>query len=365
MKKLMLLCMSGVFLITALAGTALAEEYAGAVNLGREAAREGAKMLDIHWSDQQAMVLTNAGYARPEGICTRGCLDGLHAKTGASPGRSTLISLQSRFDQPLWFAFYAPKTGQCAYLQMENEAVHQALSDNDDSSLPKDLFSVSQKAQIDAKYLFAHPEKFAAYKEQGLFGSNLFRVTAAINLMAHGAPDEVLQAIVPHDHYCPGVTSGVLMARYVQENLLPDDPKAECFVLSLAPWCKEDALISLLNATPGKQGYGVLYPGDEQAKNWPDPLDKTVSVVFVRQKDRPWQGWMLGFDFDQVREEYSGPEPEDPALEKLALGLWLIQTCDEPDRFVTVHKTFELKHDMHPKELLRPDNNPISMLSRM
>jgi formylmethanofuran dehydrogenase subunit E-like metal-binding protein len=362
MKKCILLLVSGVFLLSALVETVQANEYAAAVSLGRAAAREGAKILDLCWSKQQAMVLTNAGYARPGGMSTQGCLDGLHTETGASVGRSTLVSLQSRFDQPLWFALYTPNTGQCAYLQIKEDAAHNALSNG---SLPKDLFSQSQKARIDAESLFAHPEKFAAYQDQGLFGANLFRVTAALNLMAQGAPDEVLQAIVPHDHYCPGVASGVLMARYIQENIFPDDPKAECFVLSLDPWCKEDALISLLNATPGKRGYGILYPGEKEVQKWPHPLDETASVVFVRQEDRPWQGWLLGFDFDQARKEYAGTKPENPALEKLALGLWLVKTIDESGRFVTVHKTFELDQDMHPRELLRPENNPIPMLSRM
>ena len=65
-----------------------------------------------------------------------------------------------------------------------------------------------------------------------------------------------MRAFEFHDHYCPGVTSGVLMIQYLKKHF-PPGKRGYC-VHTIDPWCKEDALLVLLNATPCKKGYGKL-----------------------------------------------------------------------------------------------------------
>ena len=348
--------------ITLTAGQVTAADYETAKTLGEKAAQEAADILDLNWSDQEVIVLTNAGYARPNGISTRGCLDGLSQKTGTSQGKNNLIKLQDRFDQPLWFAFYIPETGKTAYLQL-NEKLD--LKSEIQGKKDQDLFALSHKARVDADYLFEDPDKYEQYIQDGLFGANLFRTIAAANIAEHEQAPFLTQALQFHDHYCPGVTSGILLARFIEKNIFADAPEARSFILSLQPWCKEDALQVLLNTTPGKRGYGVFYPDSDAVQTWPDPLDKTCTVVFTRQKDSPWQGWMLEFDFDLARKKYDGPQPENEALNKLALGLWMMDTIHEPQRFVSVHQTFVMDKDLHPRELLHPEADPVQMLSEM
>ncbi|MFP4393178.1 MAG: FmdE family protein [Desulfohalobiaceae bacterium] len=348
-----------VFIFLAAPGLAGAEDYEQALQLGRHAACQAAEMLDVSWSEQEAIVLTNAGYARAGGSSTQGCLDGLSKETGASLGKSSMIKLQARFDQPLWFAFYVPESGQAVYLQLNNKAELKESSQKGD----QELFEVRDKARIDSDYLFEHPEKFEEYSAENLFGTNLFRVIAAANLVAQDVPQDMLQCIQPHDHYCPGVTSGVLLARFIEKNILADAPDAECFVLSLQPWCKEDALQAVLNVTPGKRSYGTYYPEQDEVKAWPSPLDRTSSIVFVRKEDGPWQGWMLEFDFDQVRKEFPGPKPGSGALDKLALGLWMTETLDDSGRFVSVLKKFELEKGQNPRDFLRPEQSLLQELA--
>jgi formylmethanofuran dehydrogenase subunit E-like metal-binding protein len=50
-----------------------------------------------------------------------------------------------------------------------------------------------------------------------------------------------------------------MMADYVKKHL-PLEQGGSYFVQSVQPWCKEDALLIMLNATPGKGGYAVTYP---------------------------------------------------------------------------------------------------------
>ncbi len=337
-------------------------DYVHAFNLGQKAAQQAAQILGTKWSGQNVIVLSNAGYARPGGLFTRGSLDGLSQSTGTSWGRADLLSLQSRFDQALWFAFYTPENGKCAYLELDSAITRKALTSQEQE---QKLFTVQETARIEAGYLFEHPKQFAEYSRKGLFGPNLFRVVAAANIAAQKPPLDLLQAIQPHDHYCPGVTSGVLLVRFIEDNILKDAPGADCFILGLQPWCKEDALQALLNTTPGKRSYGVFYPDQNQIQDWPEDLQKTSSIVFVRKKENPWQGWMLQFDFDQARAQYSGPKPDNPALEKLALGMWLTENIHRPERFVSVVKTFELDQGLHPKDFLQPGVDVVEKIGRL
>lgn len=341
---------------------ASASSYESAKALGRAAALRAAAILEVDWAESEAVVLTNAGYARPEGESTSGCLDGLAEATGASIGRSTLLSLQSRFDQPLWFACYNPGSGRCAYLQAEPARAAAFLSGQEGGTV---VFSLEQTARIDAGHVLKHGERFKARADQGLFGQNLFRVVTAANAAAEGSPDDLLRSIAVHDHYCPGVTSGVLLARYVGEEFLASDPGSHCFVLSLDPWCKEDALTTLLNATPGKRGYAVVYPQEGRKADWPEPLDQTSTVIFTREGSGPWQGHMLRFDFAKAKAMFKGPKTGSPVLDKLAMDLWFLDFLDRPEVFVSEVGRLELPKGMSPKALMRPGADPVAMLAGM
>jgi formylmethanofuran dehydrogenase subunit E-like metal-binding protein len=272
--------------------------------------------------------------------------------------------LQSRFDQPLWFAFYDRSSGRCAYFELEAEPAGKALAGLQD--LDKNLLSRSDIARINAEFLFAQPEAFQAKSRQGVFGQNVFRVVTVANAADQDCPNHALKAMQVHDHYCPGVTSGIILATYVQENILKDSSQTKCFVLSLNPWCKEDALTTLLNATPGKRAYGVLYPTKEEVTSWPDPMNQVDTVVFTQEEgEKKWHGWLLGFDFDQARQMQDLPEFDSVVIDKLAADLWFLDRLDRPEQFVVVHKKVELGAGLSPQELLQPGSNPVQILADM
>jgi formylmethanofuran dehydrogenase subunit E-like metal-binding protein len=348
------------------AGQALAvcPNYLEARDLGRYVAGQAASALDKDWKAGECIVLSNAGYVRPDGGSTQGCLDGVAEITGASVGQSTLISLQSRFDQPLWFAFYDRSSGRCAYYELQAELAGKALTG--DETLNEKLFSRTDVARIDAETLFAEPEAFKARCRKGLFGQNLFRVVTVANAADRDCPNQALKAMQVHDHYCPGVTSGIMLAGFVQEHILKGSSQAECFVLSIDPWCKEDALATLLNATPGKRAYGVVYPEEGEVKTWPKPMNKVSTAVFVRKEaDKAWQGWLLSFDFDKARSMQDQPSFGFPVLDKLALDLWFLDKLDSLETFVSVVKEVELEQGVSPKTLLQPGSDPVTLLGEL
>ena len=338
--------------------------YTAAKELGTYAATQAAKDLDTYWKSGNCIALTNAGYARPNGQSSLGCLDGIAVQSKTTLGQGTLIRLQSRFDQPLWFAFYDRKSGQCVYYQLDTDKAAQALSKT--PSLAPTLFTRKDTARIDADFLFSHSQQFQAQAEKGLFGSNLFRVVTVANAADRKCPDYVLTALQFHDHYCPGVSSGLLLTAYTQEHIMDSSPQTECFVLSINPWCKEDALISLLNATPGKRAYGVIYPPKEEVKSWPKPMNQVNTVVFTREdNNQVWHGWLLGFDFDRARQMQDLPEFDSVVLNKLAADLWFLDRLDKPEQFVSVLKEVELEDGASPRDLLKPGSNPVQILTDM
>lgn len=339
---------------------ATAPNYEAARSLGQKAAERAAGLLDLQWESQKVVVLTNAKFARPGGFSSRGCLDGLATETGTSTGSSTLLSLQSRFDQPLWFAFYSSKSGKCAYLQADRESAEAALSGKEPRG---PVFALEQAARIDAEHIMEHAREFRAKAEKGLFGDNLFRVVTCANAAMKNSPDDLLTAIQTHDHHCPGVTSGVLMVRFIRERILSGASEADCFVLSLEPWCKEDALTTLLNATPGKRGYGTVYPTKQEAENWPEPLSRADTIVFLKHGSQPWRGWMLRFNFDKANRMFSGQKTDSPFVNKLAMDLWFADYLDEPELFVDQVGSVELEEGRSPKALLSPGSDPVKILS--
>jgi formylmethanofuran dehydrogenase subunit E-like metal-binding protein len=175
---------------------------------------------------ENLIVLTNAGYAEIFGMSTQGALDGLTVVTGASRGKNTLVEVHSAARDPLWFAVYDRQSGFCAYLEMNR-------SDGSDSKLfpqpmSPEMFGIRTVERIDAAYLYQHATALEARLASRIFGNNAFRVITIANAVASGAPARVIRAIEFHDHYCPGVISGIFMAGYVQTHF----PRANPDILS-------------------------------------------------------------------------------------------------------------------------------------
>ena len=355
-----LLTLAMLTVCLAMQATAATPGYDSALKLGRSAGEQAKNILGDDWSTDGTIVITNAGYAMPNDHSTRGCMDGISELTGAKVGASTLVNLQSRFDQPLWFAVFVPESGKCAYIEYDHASASSALSgQSPESSQP----TTKQVARIDAEYLFAHPDEFSAQLKKSLFGNNVFRIVTTANAVALQCRSEVLKAIQVHDHFCPGVTSGVVLANYIRHNLLPSE-STKCFILSLKPWCKEDALTTLLNATPGKGGYAVFYPAKDQASTWAAPLDRACSIVFTKHKDKPWRGHVLGFDFNQAKAAYGTKSYGNMVLDKLHADIWFLNNMDKAEGMVESLKEFELAPGKSPKELLQPGTELLEIMSK-
>jgi formylmethanofuran dehydrogenase subunit E-like metal-binding protein len=301
------------------------------------------------------VVLTNAGFVEVEASPTQGALDGLTEVAGVSRGRNTLVEIHSASWGTPWFALFDKGSGFCAYLEVD--PLEAAKMAKDQATIPLGLFSVRVTERIDAEYLYQHAAECKDKFDSMIFGGNEFRIITIANAIAAGAPTDAVRVFEFHDHYCPGVTSGILMARYLKVHFPPG--KSGYFVHAVEPWCKEDAFLVLLNATPGKRSYAVSYPTEaDRARKVPEA--KNASTIVYRQngQTKRWEGLVLGFEW----AETSCPKTGNGIVEKLCADLWYLERMEKPENFIKVIKRFKLPDGISPVEWARPGIDPLRML---
>jgi formylmethanofuran dehydrogenase subunit E-like metal-binding protein len=339
---------------TAWAGTGNADAaaYSFWQAIGSQAAFQAASMIrkqSPQFKTADSIAMTNAGYAEIDGQATMAALDGLSSVLKVSRGNHSLIEIHSSASMPLWFAVYDKRSGNCAYLQL-----NPAVIENED--VP--LFSKETVAQINADHLFAHPAEYGQKFDDKIFGGNEFRIVTIANALAAGVSTKAVRAFEFHDHYCPGVTSGILMAQYIEQHL----DFGNIFIQSIQPWCKEDALQAILNTTPGKKSYDVLYPSEDDLAAWPDWANAASTIVYQKSPGAAtWTGIALGFEFRETGCSDYGHS----ILNKLCADLWYLDKMDQPENFITVERTFQLPESSTPQDFARPGVDPVFLIDSL
>ena len=299
--------------------------------------------------------MTTAGYAEINGLSTQGSIDGAASVTKAERGRHTLIEIHAAPWNSLWFAVYEKSSGYCAYIEADPEKITEYCVK--DAGASYGLFFPGVVERIDAAYLYQHAEEYEAKFKKKMFGGNEFRIITIANAVSAGASSAAVRAFEFHDHYCPGVTSGILMATYIKKHFPPG--KNGYFIHSVDPWCKEDALMVILNATPGKKAYAVSYPSDaDKALRIPEAAG--ASTVAYRKNDQGniWEGAVLSFDWAETNCLKTG----SGIIDKLCIDLWCLDHMDKPEAFVKEVKRFSMEKGASPMDWARPGTDPLTKL---
>lgn len=336
------------------------DEYALWRSVGKRAAEEGLALMKTKGASPSAanlIVLSNAGYAEIDGRTTQGFLDGLTEMTGASRGRNRLLEIHSHPDKALYAALYDMESGLCAYAQVNPFLAAFTVPPSEMAA--SDIFSILNVQNIDSDYLFANPAEAGARFDEKIFGGNEFAVVTIANAVVAGAPAYAVRSFEFHDHYCPGVTSGIMMAQYVKRNFAMRTPSDAYFVQGIQPWCKEDALMVMLNATPGKSGYAVSYPTNDDKAKWL-PEAANVSTIVYRKNGETglWDGIALAYAGGAT----GCPSYGNTVIDKLCADLWYLERMDQPETFISVVKEFQLPQGVEPKAYARPGVDPMEMV---
>jgi formylmethanofuran dehydrogenase subunit E-like metal-binding protein len=317
------------------------------------------KQKGISPKKEDLIVLTNAGYAEIESRSTMGFIDGLVEITGAHRGHLSLLEIHSRYDAPLWCAVYDKASGYCAYLQLKRSGLPASFSKMD--VLPvSDTFEIAAVETIRADQLYAAADTYTKKFSGKIFGGNEFRIISIANAVAEDIPAYAVRAFEFHDHYCPGVTSGLLLVNFLKKHFPLNSSHGNYFVQSVQPWCKEDALITLLNATPGKGGYAVLYFNEADRASWKREAKNAATIVYRQDsKTQKWDGIVLGLKWaDNVCPDYG----KGSIITKLCQDLWYLKRLNQPEDFVNVVRRFELPQGQTPKDWARPGVDPMKRL---
>ncbi len=361
------------------------EENLSVLNLvGFKAADRAMKELKLEKGDLNILALTDAGYiARIGEYTTEKALDGVMLTSGTSRGKGNLANLHKPHNASLWFAFFDKKSKGCVYLEADNEVLRNYLEREKtgiDAALSEfmklkdnEIFTKIAKENIDADRLLNNPESWQKKMVAEVFGGNEFSIFTISNLWAMGLPNDFLKVAELHDHICPGLTSGYLIAEYIKKNFPTPAPRYEYTVIAIPPWCKDDALIQIFETNVGHKRLYVKHLTKEQMAQLPEEA-KNVANVFIRwpKGAQKGEGLVVGFDWDKAYEG-SGTSPKDlKAFDtykwwwvRLKMDIWMMDYLDKPEELVFAIKEFSVESQAELDNLKAAGVNPLVELGIM
>jgi formylmethanofuran dehydrogenase subunit E-like metal-binding protein len=361
------------------------EENLSVLNLvGFRAADRAMKDLQFSQGDSNVLALTDAGYIAKIGeYTTEKALDGIMLTSGTSRGKGNLANLHKPYNASLWFAFFDKSSKDCVYLEADSEALKTYLdrekTDRDaaitDFMKLKDneIFTKIEEENIDADRLLNNPEAWQEKMVAKVFGGNEFSIFTISNLWAMGLPNDFLKVAELHDHICPGLTSGYLIAKYLIKNFPTPAPRHEYTIIAIPPWCKDDALIQIFETNVGHKRLFVKWLTKEQKGQLPEEA-KNVANIVIRweQGAKSGDGIVVAFDWDKAYEG-SGTSPKDlRAFDtykwwwvRLKMDIWMMDYLDNPEALVFTIKEFTVESPAELDNLKAAGVNPLVELGIM
>ncbi len=260
-----------------------------------------------------------------------------------------LLVVQNARNSPLWFAFFNKCSGNCTFIEVsyENES--------------KISYEVTENIDFDT--LSKSPKSKATWNEKvnsTVFDGREFSILTISNAWATGNLDyELMQCLELHNHFCPGISSGYVLANWMEENY-PLEEGVSYTVFSCPNWCKEDVFVKRWDATPGKGGIWVSALTDEEIET----IGGSPAGIFVvtDKNAGTMKAVVLGFDFDIVRAE-CGAKADDPAwVSKYLMDLWLMDKENwDTEGLVSVISVIDID-EATLNEMKQADANPYVVL---
>lgn len=330
-----------LLIIVLLPGIALCSEV-DMYQLGTDAANHAMDELGFEKGDVNVLALTNAGYPVINGQTTNLCLDAVTDISGCTPGKENLVDVQSPPWKPLWFGFFDKSTGKAVYMKVNANATG---------------FEVQKTDKIDIDHVLANMDTW----EPGVFDHML----PIANMWAHeNATYIFMKAVELHDHLCPGISSGFLEAKYVEDKLPITDYNNQSYkVISCPNWCKEDYFLAAWDCTPGKSGMFVKYLTTDETNALKKKYNTSVAGIFVcwNASSNSGDGLVLGFNLDKgFNMSHSDTWPS--WAWRLKMDENLMDSANSPEDFVSTIKEFHLESLNDLQVLQRAGINPLKVL---
>lgn len=350
---------TGIFLLCLMTAPVFAEttdDYRF-YELGERSAALAMEKLDFEYGDSDVACFTDAGRVLINGHTTQKAISGITHISGLQNSDETLFQINRADSKPLWFYFYNKNTGKGLYLEPAER--YYSMTKGEIMNLAEEgAFSKVALVTGDIDKMLANTEEGDA--TQKALGENAFSLLSLSNAWAHGAPYDLMYAASLHNHFCPGVSSGYILVKYVEENL-PLTKDTSYVAMSAPTWCKEDIFPTIWDMTPGKGGVlnSVAFTSDDQAY-LTEKYGTRPAGIFVlwNEKTKTGTGTALGFNFDS--SVWTGPSWG----EKVSKTVDMVENLDNYDKYVTVMNKFLVDEKMLA-ELKNPQNNPYAVCGMM
>lgn len=262
---------------------------------GDDAISAAVKDLKIKPGSARLCVLTNAA------LVDHRMVDVITAKTGCTAGKGNLILYRTPIKASLKIALFNGDTRKLILLTREDKGAFGRVRTD-----------ISPAKTADEKEWKTIQDTLGA--DKGVVGT--------LTAWADGAPYELLKCLEIHGHFCPGVTSGYLLGKYIQKHW-PLDGKQQYLYIGSPAWCKEDAVQYLLNLSAGSKNIIIRPIEKEEVAEL--PYKNPICILIVRDEYKgPGMARVLCFDWDKSprkkSEDRGGMKPnplswnDDPSL---------------------------------------------------
>ncbi len=298
--------------------------------------RQGMHDLGAEKGTPNLCVLTDAPYVKLKGKAAQEYVDVIQEETGCSIGKGNLLFFQRPVGHPLIIAIHREDSGDAVVVLHGSDGAHTVR------------FNIKGDTAAD-------PKQYG--KIMKLLKGDTFSVLSILTSHARGAPYAFLKCCEHHNHFCPGVTSGYFIAQLIQKKY-PVGPGEQYIWFACPPWCKDDAVSTTLDLTPGKRN---LYVKDMAEGQSPEGKKGKWAGIMVlwNAKGKKGRAIALQFDWNPVyklaglKASDFQPQggPSNPAFftARIKSSWSLIPYLDRPERFVHVATEVEITPDMLQK----------------
>lgn len=314
----------------------------------RSLIRQGMQDLGAEKGSPHLCALTNATYVKLKGRTTQEYVDVIQEETGCSVGRGNLLFFHRPVSYPLIVAIHGEDNG-------ETVVITQSAG-----GTSKVRFNIKGDAAADPK---RYGEIMTVLK------GDTFSIVTILTSHARGAPYDFLKCCEYHNHYCPGVTSGYFIAKLI-EGRYPLGKDEQYTWFACPPWCKDDAISTMLDLTPGKRNLYVKELAEAQATQGPRGRWAGIIVIWNTEKKKG-KAIALQFDWNEAYK-LAGITATDfnpkggtsnPAFftARIKSSWSLIPYLDRPERFVSVGEEVDITPDML-KRMKMAGENPYQVI---
>lgn len=262
---------------------------------GGDDIKSAMKDLGLKTGSAKLCVLTNAA------LVDHRMVDVITAKTGCTAGKGNFILYRTPMKASLKIALFNGDTRDLILLTRTGKGAFCRVRTN------------------------ISPVKTADEKEWKSIQSALGEdkgIAGILSAWADGAPYDLLKCLEIHGHFCPGVTSGYLLGKYIQKHY-PLGDKQQYLYIGAPAWCKEDAVQYLLNLSAGSKNIIVRPIEKEDVANL--PYKNPICILVVRDEYKgPGTVRVLCFDWEKSprkkSEDRGGMKPnplswkDDPSI---------------------------------------------------